>query len=370
MNAAARHDVPRIVLVLALLGGLILLSLWLIRPFLPAIVWATMITVATWPIMVGLQRRLGGQRWAAVTVMTIAQLLVFVVPLSLAIGTIVTHVDDITGWARSLETMDLGAPPDWLHKVPLAGERLDQGWRDLAADGNLRGRITPYAGELVKWFVAQMGGLGTIVGQFLLTVIVSGILFAQGEAAARGLLLFAHRLGDDRGEASVRLAGQAIRGVALGVVVTALVQSVLGGIGLAVVGMPFVGVLTAVMFMLAVAQIGVIPVLACAVIYEYMHAGSAWGTALLVWSVFVGLIDNFIRPVLIKRGADLPLLLIFAGVVGGLISFGLVGIFVGPVVLAVTWTLVSAWVRPAPEVVAEAEAVALEPETDTKPPPA
>ena len=137
-------------------------------------------------------------------------------------------------------------------------------------------------------------------------------------------------------------------------VVTALIQSVLGGIGLAIVGMPFVGVLTAVMFMLAVAQIGVIPVLACAVIYEYMHAGSVWGTALLVWSAFVGLIDNFIRPVLIKRGADLPLLLIFAGVVGGLISFGLVGIFIGPVVLAVTWTLVSAWVRGKP--IAEAPA--------------
>jgi predicted PurR-regulated permease PerM len=349
MNDAARHDIPRTVLTLSLLGGLILLSLWLIRPFLPAIVWAAMITVATWPIMLGLQRQLGGQRWAAVTVMTIALLLVFVVPLSLAIGTIVTHVEDITGWAKSLETQELGPPPEWLHKVPLAGDRLDQGWRDLAADGNLRGRISPYMGDLVKWFAAQMGGLGAIVGQFLLTVIIAAILFAQGEAAARGLLLFAHRLGDDRGEDSVRLAGQAIRGVALGVVVTALIQSVLGGIGLAVVGMPFVGVLTAVMFMLAVAQIGVIPVLTCAVIYEYMHAGSVWGTALLVWSVFVGLIDNFIRPVLIKRGADLPLLLIFAGVVGGLISFGLVGIFIGPVVLAVTWTLVSAWVQGKPD---------------------
>src|SRR5262245_18654547 len=195
MNAAGRHDIPRTVLVLALLGGLILLSLWLIRPFLPAIVWATMITVATWPIMIGLQRRMGGQRWAAVTAMTIAQLLVFVVPLSLAIGTIVTHVDDITGWAKERETQELRPPPDWLHQVPLAGVRLDQGWRDLAADGNLRGRISPYAGDLVKWFAAQMGGLGAIVGQFLLTVIISGILFAQGETTARGLLHFARRLG-------------------------------------------------------------------------------------------------------------------------------------------------------------------------------
>src|SRR6185369_5216019 len=155
--------------------------------------------------------------------------------------------------------------------------KLEDGWRDLAEEGNLGERLSPYMKDLGAWFVAQMGSLGAIVGQFLLTVIVAAIFYAKGETAARGLMLFARRLGDDRGEASVRLAGQAIRGVALGVVVTALIQSVLGGIGLAVVGMPFVGVLTAVMFMLAVAQIGVIPVLTCAVIYEYMHAGSVWG---------------------------------------------------------------------------------------------
>ena len=166
-----------------------------------------------------------------------------------------------------------------------------------------------------------------------------------GRALRSGLVLFGRRLAGDRGETSMRLAGRAIRGVALGVVVTALVQSVLGGIGLAIAGVPFAALLTAVMFLLCIAQIGPLLVLAPAVIWLYWSGDSLWGTVLLVVSVVVVTLDNVLRPILISKGADLPLLLVFAGVIGGLISFGLIGIFVGPVVLAVTYTLLESWVR-------------------------
>ena len=131
----------------------------------------------------------------------------------------------------------------------------------------------------------------------------------------------------------------------MGVVITALAQSLLGGIGLTIAGVPFATVLTAVMFMLCIAQVGPVLVLLPAVGWLYWSDSTGWGTFLLVWTIFVGAIDNFLRPFLIKQGADLPLLLIFAGVIGGLLSFGLVGIFVGPVVLAVAYTLVDAWVQ-------------------------
>ena len=108
--------------------------------------------------------------------------------------------------------------------------------------------------------------------------------------------------------------------------------------------MPFAGVLTAVMLLLSIAQIGVIPVLGCAVGWLYWTGDSTWGTFLLVWTILAGTMDNFLRPILIRRGADLPLLLIFAGVVGGLLAFGLIGIFVGPVVLAVADALLTAWI--------------------------
>jgi predicted PurR-regulated permease PerM len=344
MNEAPRREIFRIVLVLALLGGLIGLSLMIVGPFLPSTIWAVTIAVATWPILLGVQRRLGRRRWVAVLVMSLVLLLVFVAPVWLAIGTVVAHVDQITGWVKSLESEITETPPAWVSKVPLAGDKLATRWRELAEDGNLGARISPYLGRAATWFVAQIGGLGAVAGQLLLTVAITAILYAKGETAARGLMLLAHRLSEEHGEASLRLAGQAIRGVALGVIVTALVQSVLGGIGLLVVGVPFVGVLTVVMLMLAVAQIGVVPVLACAVLWKYSQGEPAWGTTLLVWTVIVASIDNVLRPILIRRGADLPLLLIFAGVVGGLITLGLVGIFIGPVALAVTWKLVEAWV--------------------------
>jgi predicted PurR-regulated permease PerM len=133
--------------------------------------------------------------------------------------------------------------------------------------------------------------------------------------------------------------------VALGVVVTALIQAVIGGLGLFIARVPFAAVLTAVMFMCTVAQIGPLPILVPAVAWLYWSGSPAWGTFLLVVTVVAATVDNFIRPFLIKRGADLPILLIFAGVIGGLIGFGLIGIFVGPVVLAVTYTLLRAWIE-------------------------
>ena len=162
----------------------------------------------------------------------------------------------------------------------------------------------------------------------------------QGAAVA---IRFGRRLAGDRGEMVVRLAGQAIRGVALGVVVTAVAQSVLGGIGLRVVGMPFASVLTAVMFILCLIQIGPGLVLVPAVIWMYYSGDAIWATVLLAFTVVAGTMDGFLRPFLIRKGADLPLLLIFAGVIGGLVAFGMLGIFVGPTLLATAYTLLQAW---------------------------
>jgi len=182
------------------------------------------------------------------------------------------------------------------------------------------------------------------VVQLLLVAAISAILWTHGETAADGVRRFFHRLAGQRGARMVVLAGQAIRSVALGIVITAVVQSVAGGIGLAVTGVPLAGVLTAVMLILGIAQLGPAPVLIPAVIWQFMNGRATPGVVLLVWTVVVTLMDNFIRPILIRRGVDLPLLLILAGVIGGLLAFGVIGLFVGPVLLAVTYTLVSEWV--------------------------
>lgn len=344
MTTAPDRDIFRPVLGIAVIGGLIALSFWIVRPFLPALIWATMIVAATWPLFLRLEKRLKGKRWLAVTVMTIALLLVFVIPFTLALLTLVNHLDDIVEMAKSLETTVLGEPPDWVANLPMVGEKIDAYWRQVIAEGGVGGKLSPYMGALVKWFAAQIGGFGAVAIQFLLTVVIAAILFARGEAAAGMVLRFARRLADERGDSAVRLAGQAIRGVALGVVVTALIQSIFGGIGLLIAGVPFAAILTAGMFMLAVAQIGAAPVLLGATVYTFYRGETGWAVALLVWTIVVGSMDNVIRPILIRRGVHLPLLLIFAGVIGGLVAFGLVGLFIGPIALAVTFRLMEAWV--------------------------
>ena len=340
------RDLTRTTLAVLFIGGLIAASFWIVRPFLTSFVWATMIVVATWPVLLMLQARLGGRRGLAVLVMTMGLLLVLVLPFWLAIDTIVEKTDYILAWVKSLATFSIPPPPEWLGSVPMFGAKLDEHWRQLASlhARELSARLTPYAGMVVGWFAAQAGSVGIMILHFLLTVIIAAILYANGETAASGIRRFARRLAGEHGEEAALLSGKAIRGVALGVGVTAFIQSFLGGIGLAVTGVPAAALLTAVIFMLCIAQVGPMLVLIPAVVWLYWKVGTLWGTVLLIWSLIVGAIDNFIRPVLIRKGADLPLLLIFAGVIGGLMAFGIIGIFIGPVVLAVSHTLLKAWV--------------------------
>lgn len=344
--AEARRDTTRIFLEVLFIGALIGTSLWILKPFLGAAVWAVTIVTATWPLMVTIQGRLWGRRSLAVAVMTVVLLCVLVVPLWLAIGTIVSNADRIAGWVKATADFEIPPPPEWVRTLPLFGSKLLVAWEKLAREGiqDFLAKLAPYGGSAVGWFIGEVGGFGVLVVQFLLTVVFSALLYAQGEHAALWMKRFGRRLAGARGEHSILLAGQAVRGVALGVVVTALAQSLLGGIGLTIAKIPFAAVLTAVMFMLAIAQVGPLLVLAPSVAWLYWSGSTGWGTFLLIWTVVVGTMDNFLRPVLIKKGANLPLLLIFAGVVGGLIAFGLIGIFVGPVVLAVAHTLLSAWV--------------------------
>ena len=339
-------DLARTIFQLLALGTLIASSIWIVQPFLPAATWAITIVVSTWPVLLRVQAWLGGRRALAVAVMTIVLLLILVIPLYFGVSAIVENTDQIAEWSKSLAALAVPQPPAWLETTPVVGAKLATLWRQLweAGAGDVLVRLAPYGQTLVRWFAGKVGGVGLLLVQFLLTVIIAAILYAKGEKAADAANRFARRLAGARGENTVLLAAQAIRGVALGVVVTAIAQAGLSGIGLAVAGVPFAAILTVLMFVLAVAQIGAVPVLIGAAIWVYARSGVVWGTVFLVWAIFCGTFDNILRPMLIKRGADLPLLLIFVGVVGGLVAFGVIGLFIGPVVLAVAYTLLVDWV--------------------------
>jgi predicted PurR-regulated permease PerM len=339
------NDLTRTTLAILFIGALIGGSLWILKPFLPAIIWAAMLAIATWPLLRSLQSKLWNSRALAVAVITAAILVIFVVPFWLAIGTIVRHSGQIIEWAEHLAATGLPPPPSWIESIPLIGSGMSNAWRDIANDDlpELLQKGRPYAGMITRWFIEAMGSLGAVLVQFLLTVAIVAIMYAQGDTAATMARRFGSRLAGTRGEQAVVLAGQAVRGVALGVVVTAFIQSGIGAFGLFVAGIPFASVLCAVMFMLCIAQLGPGLVLVPAVIWLFATGDTGRGVFLTVVSIAAITIDNFVRPILIRRGVHLPLLLILAGVIGGLIAFGLIGIFLGPMILAVAYTLFRAW---------------------------
>jgi predicted PurR-regulated permease PerM len=291
--------------------------------------------------------------------MTLALLLLLFIPLYLAVATLLEQSDRIVELVKELPNLRVPPPPPWLAGVPLVGPRAAERWLALAAmqPAELNAAMAPHVRTALAWFADKAGGFGSMVLHFLLTVVITAILYANGEAAARGLRRFFRRLAGARGEAIVTLAGKAIRAVALGIVVTALIQSAIAALGLVVAQVPFPGLIAAVVFILCIAQLGPLLAMVPCVIWLYATGAPGRGTLLLVVTVLAQLIDNVVRPVLIKRGADLSLLLIFPGVIGGLLWLGVIGLFVGPVILAVTSTLLESWIstgldEPASEAVA------------------
>lgn len=350
-----RNDLAQRVLAIVFIVGLLALCIWILRPFLPAIAWGATLVIATWPLLLGLQARLRNSRGWAVTIMTLALLLVLVVPIWLAIDTIVANSDELVAIAGSAGDLHLPSPPDWIAGIPLIGPRIAAAWQNAidTQSHELLVKLRPYVGMLTEWFIGAVGSFGGLLVQFLLTTAVAAVLFARGEAAADYALKFGERLAGDRGRLAITLTGKAIRGVALGVVVTAFLQAAVSSAVLALTGVPYASILSAVILVLCVAQLGPALVMLPAVGWMYWSGDALTGTILLVLTIPCMIMDNVLRPVLIRKGVDLPLLLILVGVIGGLVAFGLIGLFLGPTLLAVGYTLLDAWVAEvdAPEAV-------------------
>jgi predicted PurR-regulated permease PerM len=282
--------------------------------------------------------------------MLVILLFVIVLPLYEVISTLALHSSSIMAAVKSLPDYALLAPPAWVHGIPLVGPKIAQEWQTLsdAGAGGLLAKLEPYLTSAAAWLLGHAAIVGAFMMHMLITVVVAGILYTKGEVAVDFVRRFFNRLAGQRGLAAVKLAGQAIRAVALGIVVTAVVQSGLGGIGLWIAGVPAAGILTALMVMLCLAQLGPFLPMLAGVVWLFQNDMKLAAAVLLVWSVLVAMLDNLLRPLLIKRGVNLSLLLILVGVLGGLFAFGIVGLFIGPVILAVTHTLLKAWIDEVP----------------------
>ncbi len=344
-------QVTRITLQVLGIGLLIGGALWILQPFIPSILWATIIVVTSWPLFQRIQRRLWNRRILAVAAMIGAILVIVILPCAIAIGSIIANMDDITTWAASVKQVDLPPPPAFLSRIPLVGARIVDAWQKVEAMGadGISKNLAPYTGAVASWVLARAGSIGMLIVQFIFTMVIAAVLYAQGESAAAFVRAFCRRLAGARGEEVANLAAKSTRSVALGVVVTALVQSILSGIGLAVSGTPSAPLLTAIILVLCLCQVGPTPILLPAIIWLYYRGDAVPATVLLVFAIIILPLDNFLRPILIRQGADMPLILVFIGVIGGLVAMGIIGLFIGPVILAVVLTLLKSWIHEEPD---------------------
>jgi predicted PurR-regulated permease PerM len=335
-------------IVLACVAALLWGVLAVLRPFLSAIIWAAIIVVATWPIMLHVERLFGGHRGLAVAAMSSGLFVAVVGPVALLLGTLVARLPELRDLGERLFAVPWPAPPAWLERLPY-GSQLSAQWQQAAAQSPdyWAGVVKPYLGNVAVWLSQHVGTIGSVTVDFLMTLILVVVFYLHGEALAKWTQRLAKRVGGARGVESAVLAGKAMRAIAAGVVVTALVEAVLSGFGLWVVGIPAAGVLTSIIFMLCVMQIGPMLVLIPGVLWLLFQQQVGWGIALGIWAVLVSIGEGIMRPWLIQRGAKLPFMLVLVGVIGGLLAFGVTGIFVGPMLLAVVQRLMERWMSDA-----------------------
>ena len=333
---------------LTFLGLFVFWALDLVGPFLPVALWAVILAVALQPVHAWLAARLGGARRLAAVVPTVVLLAIIIGPVTLLATSMTEAVQALTQGIDS-GTLRVPPPPAGLEGWPLIGEKADAAW-GLAAR-NLDAALKQYAPTLltiVTGFLQRLATMSLDVLLLCVSVVIAGFLYVSGPQLAEGGRAFAERIVADRGAAFVDLAGLTIRNVSRGVIGVAAIQSLLGGIVLALAGIPGAGLLAFVMLILCLVQVGPVPVLLPVVIWAWVKLAAGPALLLTVLLVPIMILDNFLKPLLMGRGLRTPTLVILIGVIGGTITHGLLGLFLGPVVLSVLYELLVAWVRRAP----------------------
>ena len=330
---------------LVLLAVLAIGCVLVLRPFFTAVCFALILVVATWPAFERLRQSLGGRRTLAALLMVALATLVFVLPPALVASSIDQHVAGTIRLLRDLSQHGLPPPPTWVADLDAVGPQIYARWQVLAQGG-------PEAAERIQAFIAWARhelidaglSLGNAVVQLILAVLTAFFLYRDGEAVRHSLVMAGRRIAGDQAPRLLRVAYATINGVVYGVLGTALAQALLILIGLWITGIPAALLLGLLLFVLALIPFGPVLIWGPAAIWLYLDGEIGRAVFIVIWSVAAGFVtDNLLRPWLISRGSDLPLILILFGVVGGAVAFGVLGLFLGPTLLAVAYELIREW---------------------------
>jgi len=332
------------------LGWIALLALSLgcllvLRPFVSALLWAVVLCFSSWPVYQRLLGWLGNRRTLAALVMTLAMMLIVLLPFLIVAATLADNVKELDAAVRGWIDAGPPPPPEWLARVPVVGQTVMDYWQSLATDStrlwtDARRLIEPVSLWLLKIGLALGGGLI----QLALSIFIAFFLFRDGVSVANRLNNLVQRIGGDRGKHLLIVAGKTVRGVVYGILGTALVQAVMAGIGFLIAGVPGVALLALLTFFASVVPVvGTALTWVPAAIWLFHQGSTGWGIFMLIWGVVVANVDNVVKPWLISQGSNLPFILIVFGVLGGALAFGFIGVFLGPTLLAVSFRLLEEW---------------------------
>ncbi|GLO52686.1 putative inner membrane protein [compost metagenome] len=331
------------ILLLALLGA----GLWVMAPFISALLWGAILAFASWPLMRLLTRALGGRETLAASLLTTAWILIVALPLVWLGFNLADHIRDATAFVRDVQVDGLPDAPAWLGGIPLVGERLVSWWQSLDQQGAaLLASVKPHLGQVGNWLLARSAQIGSGVLELTLSLVFVFFFYRDGPRLSAFVLRLLHRLMGDRAEYYLELVAGTVQRVVNGVIGTAAAQGVLALIGFLIAGVPGAIVLGLVTFMLSLIPMG--PPLAWIPATGWLVWKGEYGMAVFlgVWGTFIiSGVDNVLKPYLISRGGNLPLVIVLLGVFGGLIAFGFIGLFIGPTLLAVGYSLLLDWSR-------------------------
>ncbi len=329
------------------IGILFVLASWcfqIMRPFVMPVVWGLVLAIAMYPAHRSLNQVLGGDRRAlAAAMLAILMLVVLVIPAVVLTETVLSGAETVASGLQA-GTFHVAPPPDAVREWPLVGPRVHAFW--LLLSENIGSALAPIRPQLETFgrglvSVAASTGFGLLI--FLVAIIISAVLMSKADAGARFAQAVGRRLAGDRGQEFIDVAGATVRSVARGILGVAMIQAVLAGIGFLAVGVPGAGLWALVVMFLSIIQVGMLPIGVPIIIYVFYTADPVVAVVFTIWTVLVGLLDNFLKPMLLGRGVPVPMLIIFVGAIGGFLSAGIVGLFVGSVVLALGYRLFLLW---------------------------
>jgi len=325
----------------ALLAG----CLFVLRPFVSALLWAVVLSFSSWPIYGRLLRLLGNRRTLAALVMTLGMVLILLLPFLIVGMTLAENVKELTTATQHWIAGGPPAAPAWLAKVPVVGAKASAYWQTLVADtAKLWAEAQRFIEPVSSWLLKIGLALGAGVIELALSIFIAFFLFRDGVVVGQRLTSAIERIGGERGGHLLTVAGKTVRGVVYGILGTALAQAVVAGIGFVIAGVPGAALLALLTFFSSV-----VPILGTALVwlpaaFWLFHQGSTgWGIFMIIWGVVVANLDNVVKPWLISQGSNMPFILIFFGVLGGALAFGFIGVFIGPTLLAVGFRLVEEW---------------------------